>query len=113
MFVVGARSRPTSSEAENNREAARLADRHDLVGKIAALERDLEEEPQGTGSGVDGRYRRSDRGQPQLIPMDILRGGLVGRVANEIREAFDAADIVVLSLGAKPADRHVVDQSLA
>jgi hypothetical protein len=24
--------------------------------------------------------------------MNILRGGLVGRVANEIREAFDAAD---------------------
>ena len=30
--------------AENNRRAARLAHRHDRVGKIAALQRDLEEE---------------------------------------------------------------------
>src|ERR1700730_11091504 len=27
------------------------------------------------GAGVDGRYRRSNRLQPQLIPPDILRGG--------------------------------------
>ena len=31
--------------AENNGQAARLADRHDRVDKIAALQRDLEEEP--------------------------------------------------------------------
>src|ERR1700745_1110026 len=46
--------------AENNGQAARLAHRHARVGKIAALQRDLEEEPQRTGTGVDGRYRRSD-----------------------------------------------------
>src|SRR5215813_13874936 len=46
--------------AKNNGQAARFADRHDRVGKIAALQRDLEEEPQRTGTGVDGRYRRSD-----------------------------------------------------
>src|SRR6516164_4238089 len=51
--------------------------RHDLVGKIAALQRDLEEEAQCAGIGVDSRYRRSDRRQPQLVPMDILGGGLV------------------------------------
>src|SRR5215469_12792969 len=38
--------------AKNNGQAARLADRHDRVGKIAALQRDLEEEPQRTGTGV-------------------------------------------------------------
>jgi len=99
--------------AENNGEAARLAGRHELVGKIAALQRDLEEEPQSGGTGVDRRYRRPDRRQPQLIAMDILRGGLVGRPAKEIRKAFDVADIVVLSLGTKPADRHIIDQPLA
>jgi hypothetical protein len=40
--------------AENNREAARLAGRHDLVGKIMTLQRDPEEEPQSSGIGVDG-----------------------------------------------------------
>jgi hypothetical protein len=38
--------------AENNGEAARLACRHDLSGKIAALQRHLEEEPQRRGTGV-------------------------------------------------------------
>jgi hypothetical protein len=40
------REQPTNLlRAENNGEAARFAGRHDLVGKIAALQRDLEEEP--------------------------------------------------------------------
>ena len=99
--------------AENNGQAARLADRHDRVGKIAAPQRDLEEEPQRTGTGVDGRYRRSDRPQMQLVAMDILRGGLVGRPAYEIRKAFDVADIMVLSVEAQAADRDVLDQSPA
>jgi hypothetical protein len=45
--------------------------------------------------------------------MDILGDGLVGRLAQEIGKPFDVADIVVLSPGAKPADRHVLDQSPA
>jgi hypothetical protein len=39
--------------------------------------------------------------------------GLVGRAADEIRKAFDVADILVLSPGAKLADRHILDQSPA
>src|SRR5438105_5986946 len=99
--------------AENNGQAARLAGRDELLGKIVALQRDLEEEPQGSGTDVDGRYRRADRRQPHLIAMDILGGGLVGRLAQEIGKPFDVADIVVLSLGAKPPARHVLDQSSA
>ena len=45
--------------------------------------------------------------------MDILGCGLVGGLAQEIGKPFDLADIVELSLGAEPADRHVLDQSLA
>jgi hypothetical protein len=45
--------------------------------------------------------------------MDILCGGFVDRPADEIGKPFDVADILVLSLGAKPADRHVLDQSPA
>src|ERR1700730_8106076 len=56
----------------------------DLLGKIVALQRDLEEEPQGSGTDVDGRYRRPDRRQPELITMDILGGSLVGRPAEKI-----------------------------
>ena len=81
--------------AQNNGQAARLAGRDDLLGKIAALQRDLEEESQGSGTDIDGRYRRPDRRQPQLIAMDILRGGLVGRSVQKIGKAFDVADIVV------------------
>src|SRR4051795_6816642 len=90
--------------AENNGQAARLAGRDELLGKIVALQRDLEEEPQGSGTDVDGRYRRADRRQPQLIAMNILGGGLVGRTAQKIGKPFDVADIVELRLGAKPAD---------
>src|SRR5215831_8993316 len=50
--------------AENNGEAARLTGRHDALGKIGALQRNLEEEPQGSGTDVRGRYRRPDRRQP-------------------------------------------------
>jgi hypothetical protein len=45
--------------------------------------------------------------------MDILGGGFVGRPAQKIGKPFDVADIVELGLGAKPADRHVLDQSPA
>ena len=78
-----------------------------------ALQRDLEEEPQGGGTDVGGRCRRPDRRQPQLIATDILGGGLVGRPAQKIGKPFDVADIVKLCLGAEPADRHVLDQSPA
>src|SRR5215471_1638259 len=99
--------------AQNNGQAARLAGRDELLGKIGALQRNLEEEPQGGGTDIDGRCRRSNRRQPQLIAMDILGGGLVGRPAQKIGKPFNMADIVVLSLGAEPADRHVLDQSPA
>src|SRR3974390_3125635 len=45
--------------------------------------------------------------------MDILGGGLVGRPAQEIGKLFDVADMLVVRLGAEPADRHVLDQSPA
>ena len=99
--------------AQNNGQAARLAGRDDLLGKIVALQRDLEEEPQGSGSDVGGRHRDADRCQPQLIAMDILGGSLVGRPAQEIGKLFDVANILILSPGAEPADRHVLDQSPA
>src|SRR5205823_11999074 len=84
--------------AENNGQAARLAGRHELLGKIVALQRDLEEEPQGSGTDVDGRYRRPDRRQPQLIATDILGGSVVARTAQKIGKPFDVANIVELSL---------------
>jgi hypothetical protein len=45
--------------------------------------------------------------------MDILGGGLVGRLAAKIGKPFDLSNIVELSLGAEPPDRHVLDQSPA
>jgi len=43
--------------------------------------------------------------------MDILRGGLVGRPANEIRKAFDAADISRAGSPITPARSIVLSQS--
>ena len=86
MLDVGRRrEQPTDLfRAENNGQAARLASRDDRLGKIAALQRDLEEEPQRSGTDVDGRYRRPDRRQRKLIATDILWGGLGGRPAQKI-----------------------------
>ena len=62
---------------------------------------------------IDGRHRRPDRRQPQLIAMNIVGGDLVGSTAQKIGKPFDVADILVLRLGAEPADCHVLDQSPA
>jgi hypothetical protein len=74
--------------AQNDGQVAGLAGRDDLLGKIVALQCDLEEEPQGSGRDVGGRYRRPDRRQPQLIAMDILWGGPVGRPAQKNGQTF-------------------------
>src|SRR5215470_3078629 len=42
--------------------------------------------------------------------MDILGGGFVGRPTQKIGKLFDVADVLVLSLGIEPPDRHVLDQ---
>src|SRR5215470_15016752 len=42
--------------------------------------------------------------------MDILGGGFVGRPTQKIGKLFDVADVLVLSLGTEPPDRHVLDQ---
>src|SRR6201982_3771709 len=57
--------------AQDNGQAARLAGRDYLLGKIVALQRDPEEEPQGRGTDVDGRYRRPDRPQRQMIATEL------------------------------------------
>src|SRR5215470_7006589 len=50
--------------AQNNGQAARLAGRDELLGKIGAFQCDLEEEPQGSGADVGGSHRCPARGQP-------------------------------------------------
>src|SRR5262252_3089050 len=66
--VLGVRRRreqPTDLlRAQNNGQAARLAGRDELLGKIVAFQCDLEEEPQCSGGDVGGSHRRADRGQP-------------------------------------------------
>src|SRR6476646_8124069 len=99
MFVAEASSRPTSSGLRTTGRRRGSRGRDDLLGKIVALQRDLEEEPQGSGSEVGGRHRDADRCQPQLIAMDILGGSLVGRPAQEIGKLFDGANILILSPG--------------
>src|SRR3974377_127383 len=79
--------------AENNRQASRLAGRDELLGKIVAFQCDLEEEPQCSSADVGGSHRRPDRGQPQLIAMDILGGGLVGRPPPERDKLFEVGDV--------------------
>jgi hypothetical protein len=45
--------------------------------------------------------------------MDIFGRSLIGRPTQKIGKLFDVANILVLRLGAEPADRHVLDQSPA
>src|SRR5246127_4072261 len=49
---------------QNNGQAARLAGRDELLGKIVAVRCDLKEEPQCRGADVGVSHRRPDRGQP-------------------------------------------------
>jgi hypothetical protein len=53
---------------------------------------------------IDASAAGSDRRPPQWLCRDPSR---------RVRTAFEVADIVALSLAAKPADRHAVDQPLA
>src|SRR5215469_10457412 len=110
MFVADASSRPTSSGLRTMGKRRGSLVETTSSARSRRLSVTL---TQGSGTDVDGRYRRPDRRQSQLIAMDILWGGLVGRPAQKIGKPFDVADIVELSLGAKLADRHVLDQSLA
>src|SRR6516164_9417230 len=113
MFVVDARSRPTSSGLRTT--GRRRGSRTDTTASARSrrfsvtLKKKRNAEAPALRVGTVVPIRR----QPQLIATDILRGGLVGRAADEIRKAFDVADILVLSPRAKPADRHVFDQSPA
>src|SRR5437763_660403 len=111
MFIAEASSRPTSSGLRTT--GRRRGSRVEMSSSARSRRFSVKEEPQGSGTDVDGRYRRPDRRQPQLIAMNILGGSLVGSTAQKIGKPFDVADIVELGLGAKPADRHVLDQSPA
>src|SRR3974377_1599202 len=62
--------------AQNNGQAARLAGRDELLGKIVAFQCDLEEEPECSGAGGGGSPRHAHTGPPYTIAMDILDGGI-------------------------------------
>src|SRR5215510_7576166 len=112
MFVAAVSSRPTSSglrttgrrrgsrvemssSARSWRFSVILKKNRSAVALTLAVPTDVPIEP------------------AKLIAMDIPGGGLVGRPAQEIGKLFDVADILVVRLGAEPADRHVLDQSPA
>src|SRR4029077_17255421 len=52
--------------AQNNGQAARLAGRDELLGKIVAFQCNFEEEPQCSGADVGGSPRSPDRGPPKM-----------------------------------------------
>src|SRR6478736_5276216 len=110
MFFAEASSRPTSSglRTTGRRRGSRVETTS--WARSWRFSVTLKKNPQGSGSDVGGRHRDADRCQPQLIAMDILGGSLVGRPAQEIGKLFDVANILILSPGAEPADRHVLDQ---
>jgi hypothetical protein len=107
MFVADARSRPTSSGLRTT--GRRRGSRTDTTASARSprFNVTLEEKPQGSGTDVDGRHRRSDRRQPQLIAMDILGGGLVGRPAQEIGKPFDVLQPGVDPVAADDPDDEV------
>ena len=96
MFVAEVSSRPTSSGLRTM--GRRRGSRADTTSSARSLRFSvtLKKKRSALALALTVGYRRSDRRQPQLVPMDILGGGLVGRPAKEIDKAFVVADIVVL-----------------
>jgi hypothetical protein len=98
MFVPEASSRATSSGLRKigRRRGSRVETTSSA--RSSRLSVTLKKNRRAVALTLTVGYRRPDRRQPQLVATDILRSGLAGRPAKEIRKAFDVADMVVLSL---------------
>src|SRR5215813_12224220 len=113
MFVAAASSRPTSSGLRTT--GRRRGSRVEMSSSARSwrfsvtLKKNRRAVALTLAVPTDVPLDASDN----WIAMDILGGGLVGRPAQEIGKLFDVADILVVRLGAEPADRHVLDQSPA
>ena len=83
-----------------------------LAGKLWAVERMVEEEPQGRDNAVHGRRRYARFLLLDLEPPHILRSRGMGRASQPRREPPDVTQIVALGLMAEPAHGHVVAQPL-
>jgi hypothetical protein len=90
LDVCRQREQPTDLfRAENDGETARLAHRHDRVGKIAALQRDLEEESQGSGTDIDGRIAEVAQQRKGRVELSNLTGDqLRFRQPNEVAHYY-------------------------
>ena len=70
----------------------------EMAGELGAVQCDAEEEAQRRGRAVQRRRLHTALGQMHLEAAHILCRCRLGRTAEELGEAFDMPDIVVLGL---------------
>jgi len=99
--------------AQYHGQLARFAHRTHHRHQLAAVERDLEEEPEARDRRVDRHRRSALINQVQLKSPQILPSGSVGRAAQEAGQASHGAHIGDLRLAVKLAQAHVLDHALA
>jgi hypothetical protein len=99
--------------AQHHRYLARLVHERQVLGKLGAIERHIEEEPQRRDGGVDLWRASAARRQMQPKAAHVLRLGQVGRAAEKRREVLDPLHVVMLGFWREFADRHVFDHASA
>lgn len=93
-------------------EIARVHQPHEAAGKIRAINRGIEEEPQRRHDTVHRRHRDALALLPYLEAAQIIHGRGIGRPREKAGKSSDVAQIVALSLVPEVAQVHVVDQAL-
>src|SRR5271154_2508758 len=93
--------------AQDDRHLARLVHERQVPGKVGAVERHIEEEPQRRDGGVDLRRAGAARRQMQPKAAHILQPCCVGRATKERGEILDPLHVVMLGFWRELTDRHV------
>ena len=90
--------------AQDDRQLARLMHDRQMPGRVGAIERHGEEEPQRRDGGVDERRAGAGLGQMQLETAQVLVGRRVRRPADEPCQVYNGANVVMLGLRREMAD---------
>ena len=99
--------------AEDVRQAARIAQPHQLAGEIGPVDRLDEEEAQGRDDGVHRWHAETGLLHGDLKTAQVLSGRRIGRAFEKGGQAPHVAQIIALRRARETPHGHVVDQTLA
>src|SRR5271170_7078961 len=94
-----------------DRNLARLRNERQVLDDVAPIERNGEEKPQRRNRTVDGRRADLVRSEMQLEKPQLFSSRRVGRSAEKLCQLRNGANVVVLGLRRKIANRHVFDHA--